>query len=155
MLLSGDTVTLGYKSDAQNAKAWARPGWLNTGDLGRFDADGYLWLAGRAKDIIIRGGHNIDPAVIEEALNLHSAVETAAGTGKPDARVGEMPVAFVTLRPGLSATSDELAAFARDNVSERAAAPTSVTILDAMPLTAVGKIFKPLCASGSRTGSLG
>ena len=143
ILIGGDAVTPGYAQTEFNRNAWPLPGWLNTGDLGRFDQEGYFWLTGRAKDLIIRGGHNIDPAVIEEALQCHPAVELAAALGRPDAYAGELPVAFVTLRPGCSATEAELLEHARAHVPERPAAPRFVRILDAMPVTAVGKIFKP------------
>ena len=74
--------------------------WLNTGDLGRQDADGYFYLTGRKKELIIRGGHNIDPASIEEPLHQHPAVQLAAAVGRPDAHAGEVPVAYVQLKPG-------------------------------------------------------
>ncbi len=143
ILISGDTVIPGYRQPALNSDVWALPGWFNSGDLGRLDKDGYLWLTGRAKDLIIRGGHNIDPAVIEEALQRHPAVELAAAVGKPDAYAGEVPVAFVRLRPGESVSEQELLEHARANVPERPAAPHFVRIIETMPLTAVGKIFKP------------
>ncbi len=117
--------------------------WFDTGDLGRIDEDGYVWLTGRAKDVIIRGGHNIDPVAIEEALHKHPAVEMAAAIGRPDAYAGEIPIVFVQLKPGASASPEELQAFARERVAERAAAPAEVRVLAQMPLTAVGKIFKP------------
>ncbi len=81
-----------------------RDGWFNSGDLGRIDADGYLWLTGRAKDVIIRGGHNIDPTVIEETLLKHREVLLAAAVSKPDAYAGELPIAYVQLVPGAKAS---------------------------------------------------
>ena len=143
LLLKGDTVTPGYKQDLFNRKAWPHPGWFNSGDLARRDADGYFWLTGRAKDLIIRSGHNIDPAVIEEALHRHPAVELAAVVGKPDPYAGELPIAFVSLRPGVQADAEALRKFAREQVPERPAAPVEVRIIDKIPTTAVGKIFKP------------
>jgi fatty-acyl-CoA synthase len=143
LLLKGDTVTPGYKQPQFNKGLWPQQGWLNSGDLARRDAEGYFWLTGRAKDLIIRGGHNIDPAVIEEALHRHPAVELAAAVGRPDPRVGEVPVAFVSLRPGMAAEPDDLRDFARANVPERPAAPAYVRIVEKIPTTAVGKIFKP------------
>ena len=77
-----------------------REGWLNTGDLGSVDADGFVYLTGRAKDLIIRGGHNIDPRVIEEALLRHPAVAAAAAVGRPDRHSGEVPAVYVVHRPG-------------------------------------------------------
>ncbi|QJF50421.1 acyl-CoA synthetase [Roseobacter ponti] len=116
---------------------------LRTGDLGRVDADGYLWITGRAKDLIIRGGHNIDPAEIEEALLHHEAVAFAGAIGQPDAHAGEVPCAFVELVAGASVTEEELLAFCKVRVHERAAQPRHLTIMDELPKTAVGKIFKP------------
>jgi fatty-acyl-CoA synthase len=120
-----------------------KDGWLDTGDLGAVDADGYVRLAGRAKDLIIRGGHNIDPAVIEDALLEHPAVGAAAAVGYPDAHAGEVPVAYVALARGAHADEDELRAWAGDRVPERAAAPKRVEIIDAIPVTVVGKPYKP------------
>ena len=118
-------------------------GWLDTGDLASVDADGFVRLAGRAKDLIIRGGHNIDPATIEDALLEHPAVTAAAAVGRPDPHSGEVPVAYVTLASGSGLTPDELEAWAVDHVPERAAAPKHVEIVDEIPLTAVGKPYKP------------
>ncbi|MGR3500711.1 acyl-CoA synthetase [Pseudaestuariivita sp.] len=116
---------------------------LRTGDLGRMDADRYLWITGRAKDLIIRGGHNIDPAEIEEALLGHDAVAFAGAIGQPDAHSGELPCAFVELVSGASVTTDELMAYCKEQVLERAAQPKHLEILDELPKTAVGKVFKP------------
>lgn len=117
--------------------------YLRTGDLGRVDADGYLWITGRAKDLIIRGGHNIDPAEIEEALAGHEAVAFAGAIGQPDAHAGEVPCAYVELVDGATITVDELMSFAKDKIHERAAHPKHLEIMDELPKTAVGKIFKP------------
>lgn len=116
---------------------------LRTGDLGRVDEDSYLWITGRAKDLIIRGGHNIDPAEIEEALLGHDAVAFAGAIGQPDLHAGEVPCAYVELVGGASVTPDELMAFCKTEVHERAAHPKHMTIMDELPKTAVGKIFKP------------
>lgn len=141
--IAGPHLTPGYRDPQHNTSLWLQDGWLNSGDLGRQDAEGYFWLCGRAKDLIIRGGHNIDPAVIEEALARHPDVELVAAVGRPDAYAGELPVAYVKLRAFATADAKELKAFARNNVTERAAAPVWVECVEAMPLTAVGKIFKP------------
>lgn len=117
--------------------------YLRTGDLGRVDPDGYLWITGRAKDLIIRGGHNIDPAEIEEALLHHEAVAFAGAIGQPDAHSGEVPCAFVELIDGATAHEEELLTFCKSHVHERAAQPKHMTIMDELPKTAVGKIFKP------------
>ncbi|WP_299412099.1 acyl-CoA synthetase [uncultured Sulfitobacter sp.] len=117
--------------------------YLRTGDLGRKDEDGYIWITGRAKDLIIRGGHNIDPAEIEEALLGHEAVAFAGAIGQPDAHAGEVPCAFVELVDGASVTTEELMAFCKTHVQERAAQPKYLEIMDELPKTGVGKIFKP------------
>ena len=117
--------------------------YLRTGDLGHIDADGYLWITGRAKDLIIRGGHNIDPALIEEALMGHPAVAFAGAIGQPDAHAGELPSAYVELVEGGQATPEELTEFCNGKISERAAHPKHMEIMDELPKTAVGKVFKP------------
>ncbi len=117
--------------------------YLRTGDLGRIDADGYLWITGRAKDLIIRGGHNIDPAEIEEALAGHPAVAFAGAIGQPDAHAGELPCAYVALVEGADVTIEELMAHCKEHVHERAAHPKHLEVLDELPMTAVGKVFKP------------
>ena len=116
---------------------------LRTGDLGRMDEDGYLWITGRAKDLIIRGGHNIDPAQIEEALAGHEAVGFVGAIGQPDVHAGEVPCAYVELVLGATVTPEELITFANSLVTERAAQPKYVEILPELPKTAVGKVFKP------------
>ena len=133
----------GYLDPAETAKAFTADGWLITGDLGFRDAQGRLNLSGRAKDLIIRGGHNIDPKVIEDALGAHPAVHLCAAVGAPDAYAGELPVAYATLLPGATATEAELLAFTAERVDEAPAKPRSITILDHMPVTNVGKIYKP------------
>lgn len=127
---------------AKNAKKPNRQ-YLRTGDLGRIDSDGYLWITGRAKDLIIRGGHNIDPAEIEEALAGHPEVAFAGAIGQPDAHAGEVPAAYVELTDGATATVEQLMEYATKHIHERAAYPKHLEILDELPKTAVGKIFKP------------
>jgi len=118
-------------------------GWLRTGDLGHLDEAGNLFITGRAKDLIIRSGHNIDPALIEGCLEQHPAVSMAAAVGMPDEYAGELPVVFVQLREGMRVASDDLHAYAMDHIAERPACPKKVIILEALPVTAVGKVFKP------------
>lgn len=131
---NNDLFYPGPKSNAQ---------FLRTGDLGRMDEDGYLWISGRAKDLIIRGGHNIDPAQIEEALAGHEAVAFAGAIGQPDAFAGELPCVYVELVDGAQVTEAELMAYAAEQVQERAAVPKHLEVLDELPKTAVGKVFKP------------
>ncbi|WP_116365747.1 acyl-CoA synthetase [Parahaliea mediterranea] len=141
--ISGANVFQGYKQAAQNVGQWVDDGWFNTGDLGRLDEDGYLWLTGRSKDLIIRGGHNIDPQMIEEAYYTCDKVAQAAAIGQPDRRVGELPVVAIQLKAGTQATEEEMLAFGAAHIHERAAVPKAVIFVDTMPMTAVGKIFKP------------
>lgn len=132
-----------YTEVDKNRDLFAEGRFLRTGDLGRLDADGYLWITGRAKDLIIRGGHNIDPAVIEEALLKHESVAFAGAIGQPDSFAGELPCVYVELVGGKTATVDELLAFAASQIHERAAVPKHLEIMAELPKTAVGKIFKP------------
>lgn len=137
-----------YTESAKNADLFypgpkSKTQFLRTGDLGRLDEDGYLWITGRAKDLIIRGGHNIDPAEIEEALAGHDAVAFAGAIGQPDSFAGELPCAYVELVDGATVTEAELLAHAREHIHERAAHPKHLEILDELPKTAVGKVFKP------------
>jgi len=146
LAICGPNVFEGYLDRRHDERLWVeRHGerWLNTGDLARQDRDGYFWLTGRRKELIIRGGHNIDPKQIEEVLARHPAVALAAAVGRPDAHAGEVPVAYVELKPGCSADPQDLATFAADHIPERPAHPKAIIILDQLPLTAVGKIFKP------------
>lgn len=118
-------------------------GWLLTGDLGHVDTDGYVYLTGRAKDLIIRGGHNIDPRPVEESLLGHPEVNAAAVIGAPDPHSGEVPAAYLVLAADARATEEELLAWARTHAPEPAAAPRSVHVVDALPTTTIGKIYKP------------
>ena len=141
--MAGPGVFGGYLNDAHNKGAFVEPGWVNSGDLGRLDEDGYLWITGRAKDTVIRGGHNIDPAPIEEVFFQHPAVALAALVGQPDAYAGELPVAYVQLKPGAKVAPGELEDWIRERTPERAAVPAQIIVIDPMPLTGVGKVFKP------------
>jgi len=138
----GPNVFPGYLRERDNQGIWLQPDWLNTGDLGYLDGDGYLHLTGRAKDLIIRGGHNIDPAMIEESLQRHPAVALAAAVGQPDEHAGELPVAYVTLHADADTDAEALLQAARSLVPERAAIPVRIEVLEQMPLTAVGKVAK-------------
>ncbi|HLJ62988.1 MAG TPA: acyl-CoA synthetase [Stellaceae bacterium] len=143
VLMRGPQLFQGYVNPKHNEGAFLEGGWFNSGDLGRLDAEGYIWLTGRAKDLIIRGGHNIDPLQIEEVLYQHPEVEGAAAVGRPDRHAGEIPVAYVQLRPKATVGAPELLDFARSRIHERAAAPAEIHILPALPVTNVGKVFKP------------
>ncbi len=143
VLYQGPNLFSGYLDAAETARSFTPDGWLITGDVGFVDAQGRLHLTGRAKDLIIRGGHNIDPKVIEDALGAHPAVELCAAVGAPDAYAGELPVAFASLKPGAQVSEQELLAFTAERVDEAPAKPKRITILERMPVTNVGKIYKP------------
>jgi len=146
IVIRGPNVFRGYLEEGQNAAAWIEINgerWLNTGDLGAQDQRGYFRLAGRRKELIIRAGHNIDPKVIEDALCRHPAVDLAAAIGRPDGYAGEIPVAYVQLKPGSHASGEELLSFASGLIPERAALPKRVCVLAKLPVTVIGKISKP------------
>lgn len=132
-----------YTEAAKNKNLFWDTAYLRTGDLGRMDADGYLFITGRAKDLIIRGGHNIDPAIIEESLMRCEGVGFVGAIGQPDAHSGELPCAYVELVKGSTLTVADLNTFARHHIHERAALPKYIEILPELPKTAVGKVFKP------------
>jgi fatty-acyl-CoA synthase len=142
VVVKGPSVTPGYLEAKYDEGVFTSDGWFNSGDLGRIDGDGYLWLTGRVKDVIIRGGHNIDPSVIEETLLKHRDVMLAAAVSKPDAYAGELPIAYVQLAPGARASAEEIRDFALTHIPERAAAPKDVIVLEQMPLTDVQKPAK-------------
>ena len=132
-----------YTEDDKNKDLYYKKKYLRTGDLGRKDGDGFVWITGRAKDLIIRGGHNIDPAVIEETLLGHDAVAFAGAIGQPDAHSGELPCVYVELVAGLTVSDQELMEYAINNIGEPGAKPKHLEILKELPKTAVGKVFKP------------
>ncbi|HVA60320.1 MAG TPA: AMP-binding protein [Mycobacteriales bacterium] len=132
-------VMAGYwRADDANA-ATLVDGWLHTGDIGHLDADGYLYVVDRKKDLIIRGGFNVYPRDVEDVLLAHPAVAMAGVVGRPDPRLGEEVVAFVALRPGAEATPEQLLGFARDRLASTKY-PREIHLLDAVPLTSVGKL---------------
>ena len=143
VLFKSPNLFSGFLDPADDAKAFTADGWLATGDLGALDSEQRLHLSGRSKDLIIRGGHNIDPKMIEDALGAHPAVQICAAVGAPDAYAGELPVLFATLVPGASVSEAELLEFTAQRVDEGPAKPKAVTIIDAMPMTNVGKLYKP------------
>jgi len=153
LVIGGPAVFAGYVTDPRDGGprvsqgGTVRDGWLDTGDLGHVDADGYVYLIGRAKDLIIRGGHNIDPRVIEEALLQHPGVTAAAAVGSPDRHSGEVPVAYVV--PADPGAFDEagLLEWAAKTIGEPAARPKRIYAIPAIPVTAVGKYFKPALAA--------
>ena len=132
-------VMSGYWHSPESAATVLAGGWLHTGDIGHLDADGYLYVVDRKKDLILRGGFNVFPRDVEDALVAHPAVALAGVVGRPDARLGEEVVAFVSLRPGASATADELTEHARKHLGGNKY-PRQITIVPTIPLTSVGKL---------------
>ena len=153
LAIGGPAVFAGYVTDPRlggprvSQDGAVRNGWLNTGDLGSVDVDGFVYLAGRAKDLIIRGGHNIDPRTIEEALLRHPAIRAAAAVGRPDRHSGEVPVAYVVPAAPGRFDEAELLAWAGTAIGEPAARPKHIHPVDAIPVTEVGKHFKPALAA--------
>lgn len=143
VMLKGPNIFPGYKDSVQNRGTLTDDGWLITGDLGYIDEEERVYLTGRSKDLIIRSGHNIDPSIIEEAAGQHPSVALSAAVGKPDSYAGELPVLFVQLKPEAHADPEELMKFLEDRISERPAMPKEIIFTKQLPLTAIGKIFKP------------
>jgi long-chain acyl-CoA synthetase len=155
IVMRGPNVMLGYRNmPAETAKV-LHDGWLHSGDMGRVDEDGYLYVVDRKKDLIIRGGFNILPRDVEEVLHEHPAVAQAAVIGVPDRRMGEQVRAYVTLKSGASATPEELMAFCRGRLAAFKT-PSSVELLPSLPLNAIGKVLKrelrSMAASGVEEG---
>ena len=141
ILIRGHNVMKGYLGRPEATAETLRDGWLHSGDLGFADEDGFYFIVDRAKDLVIRGGYNVYPREIEEVLYAHPAILEAAVIGKPDQRLGEEVVAVVALRPGESATAEEIIAYTR----ERLAAykyPREIRFMAELPKGPSGKILK-------------
>ncbi len=141
IVIRGHNIMKGYWNRPDATAAAVRDGWFHSGDLARRDADGYYFIVDRVKDLIIRGGYNVYPREVEEVLYEHPAVAEAAVVGVPDPTVGEEVAAAVVLKPGASATADEL----REHVKSQVAAykyPRHVDLVEALPKGPTGKILK-------------
>jgi fatty-acyl-CoA synthase len=152
LVVKGATVTPGYRDERQNLEAFTSDGWLITGDVAIQDKCGRITVTGRSKDVIIRSGHNIDPLLIEEAAMSYSGVAAAAAVAQPDAYAGELPVCYVVAKPGTCLDLDALHNHFVETVPERPAVPKHLYVIDALPLTSVGKVYKPelRCNAASR-----
>lgn len=139
----GPQVFPGYADPQHNIGTLSDDGWLTTGDVGYLTEDSRLVLTGREKDLIVRSGHNIDPAAIEDVANQFAGVQISAAVGMPDEYAGEVPVLFVVPEPNVLLDIKALQEFLLDNVHEPPARPRLILSIDALPVTAVGKIFKP------------
>jgi fatty-acyl-CoA synthase len=140
LVVRGPNVFPGYLDDAP--APFTKDGWLITGDIGSVAEDGLVRITGRAKDLIIRSGHNIDPAVIEDAAARHPLVVTSAAVGRPDAYAGETPMLYVVLRDESPDILADLQAHLERSVPEPPARPKSIVPVRALPVTTVGKIDK-------------
>ena len=153
LAIGGPAVFAGYVTDPDaggprvSRQDLVHDGWLDTGDLGHVDGEGFVYLTGRAKDLIIRGGHNIDPGVIEEGLLSHPAVASAVAVGRPDRHSGEVPVAYVVPADPARFDEAELLAWACTSIGEPAARPKRIYPIEAIPVTAIGKPYKPALAA--------
>jgi acyl-CoA synthetase (AMP-forming)/AMP-acid ligase II len=130
-----------YRDPDATARTWTPDGWLRSGDLGYLDDDGFLYLVGRKKDLIIRGGHNVYPTDIEAVIHEHPAVREAAVVGVPHAVLGEDVAAFVVTRPGESIAADELQSFCADRLADYKR-PRQVSFVEELPRNATGKVMK-------------
>jgi fatty-acyl-CoA synthase len=143
VLVRGPQVFPGYVDPKHNDGVLTESGWLITGDIGYLTEDERLILTGRAKDLIVRGGHNIDPAAIEDIANEFPGVQISSAVGMPDQYAGEVPLLFVVLAPGQKIDLNGLQAHLERKIIEPPAKPRRVVVLEGLPVTAVGKIFKP------------
>lgn len=142
VVISGPTVMKGYLGMPEVTAETIRDGWLHTGDVGKFDEDGYLTLVDRIKDMIIRGGENLYPKEIENALSAHPAVLECAVVGAPHPRLGEIPVAYVVTYGGTDLAEEELLEAARERIT-KIKLPAFIHFVDELPRNPVGKIDKP------------
>ncbi|MFC2003677.1 class I adenylate-forming enzyme family protein [Chloroflexota bacterium] len=141
ILAKGPRVMSGYWHDEQKtAKVMTPDGWLRTGDMGWIDEEGYIYLAGRKDDLIIRGGENISPEEVEDVLYSNPKIDDAAVIGVPDPEWGQEPAAFVVLKEGEVATEEEIVEYCRSRLSFKR--PRTVTFLDSLPRNPMGKVLK-------------
>jgi long-chain acyl-CoA synthetase len=147
--LRGPQLMRDYRNRPEETAQVLRNGWLHTGDVGELDADGYLFIRGRKKEMIIVSGYNVFPREVEEVLHGNPAVREAAVVGRPDAYRGELPVAFVVARDGATLDAAELGRFCADRMAKYKI-PAEFQILEALPKTAVGKIDKLTLAEMAR-----
>ena len=142
VLVKGPQVFPGYVDPKHNEGVLRDDGWLNTGDVGYLTDDQRLVLTGRAKDLIVRSGHNINPSDIEDVANAFPGVQISAAVGMPDAYAGEVPILYAVPAPGAALDAALLQRYLDEHVAEPPAKPKRVIVIDALPTTAVGKIVK-------------
>jgi len=142
VVIQGPNVMQGYLNNPDATADALGDGWLHTGDVGVMDADGYLWIVDRIKDMIIRGGENLYPKEIEDVLYGHPSVLEAAVIGAPSEVYGEVPVAFVAGRPGVDIVVEEVLDTCREHLT-KIKVPVSLVVLETLPKNPIGKIDKP------------
>ena len=143
-----------WKNEEATAATVDADGWIHTGDVGWMDEEGYFYLSGRKKDMVIRGGENISPEEVENVLQSHPKVEEAAVIGVPDEEWGEVVKAIVVLKAGENATPDEISEYCREHLSSFKK-PEFVEFIDELPRNSMGKVLKTALRElyGSRTSS--
>ncbi len=146
LVARGDNVTAGYFEEPEETAAILHDGWLWTGDLAVRDGDGYFFHRGRSKEILKIGGHRVGPVEIENEVAEHPCVSEAAVVGAPDPLMGEVPVAFVVLHPGSSATEEEIQRFCRQRMAAYRV-PARVTFVTALPRNEAGKLLRAQLAA--------
>jgi long-chain acyl-CoA synthetase len=151
--VSGPGIMDGYWNESAQTRKTLQKGWVLTGDLGRYDEDGYLWFMGRRKDIVVRAGNKVAPLEVEAALSEHPAVREACVIGVPDAACGEVPHAYVILEPGAAADPEELRAFVGRHLAEFMV-PAEVHVISEMPSKGPGKVDRELLRMRAITAAL-
>ena len=141
IIVKGDSVTPGYWKLPQETEKTIKDGWLYTGDLAVMDAEGYVTIVDRKKDMILTGGENVYSTEVENVLYMHPAVLEAAAIGVPDEKWGEAVKAIVVLKEGMEAAEEEIVSFCKERLA-RYKAPKSVDFYDSLPKTGSGKIAK-------------
>jgi long-chain acyl-CoA synthetase len=141
IVIRGPMLMKGYWNKPKETAEMIRNGWLHTGDVGYVDEDGYFWITDRKKDLIIKGGENISPRTIEEVLFAHPKVSEAAVVGMKDPKYGEDIRAFLVLKPGETATAEEIQAYCREHLTNFFV-PREIVFMQAMPKSLIGKILK-------------
>ena len=151
--VSGPGIMDGYWNESAQTRKTLQKGWILTGDLGRYDEDGYLWFAGRKKDVIVRGGQKVAPLEVESALADHPAVREACVIGVPDTDYGEVPHAYIILQPGVEVGPDDLRGFVAGRLADFMV-PAEVHLIAEMPSKGPGKIDRELLRMRAITAAL-
>ena len=141
ILIRGHNIMKGYLNRPEATEEVMRNGWFHSGDLGKKDEDGYVFIVDRVKDMVIRGGFNVYPREIEEVLLTHPAISLAAVIGVPDEKLGEEVKAFVVLKESAETTPEAIVTWSKENMADYKY-PRQIVISESLPMTATGKILK-------------